>query len=214
MDSPLETNLKWLSDGDFVLKLRYVAGVFDSHPAYQIGLPAWIHGAQQLREHADLMNEAIEAANRDKSKEVEIAAAREKCARSLNFAVQYVTMFADHQKDPKLLENLGLEFKHKIYAKEKKLPEMPTKLVVRNEKGVGDIVIFTNSGFGQKGGTEVQINERNPADEVSWKTYDHYFKCKIEIKGLEPVKKYYFRVRFKNGAGYGPWSEVVSLVVN
>lgn len=214
MESPLETNLRSLSDGDFLLKLRYVAGVFDSHPAYQTGLPEWIHGAQQLRQHADLMNEAIEVATKDKSKEAEIAAAREKCARSLNFAVQYVTMFADHKNDLSLLENLGLEFKHKNYTKERKLPEKPIKLIVKNEEGVGDIIIFTNSGFGLKGGVEVQINDGNPAEESSWRTYDYYFSCRIEIKGLEPVKKYYFRVRFKNGAGYGPWSEPVSLVVN
>lgn len=214
MESPLETNLKSLSDGDFLLKLRYVAGVFESHPAYQTGLPVWIHGAQQLREHADVMNQAIEAATRDKNREAEIAVARGKCAKSLKFAVQYVAMFADHQNDPSLLENLGLEFKQKTYTKEKKLPEKPNKLVVRNEEGIGDIILFTNNGCGQKGRVEVQINDGNPTDESSWKTYDHYFTCKIEIKGLEPVKKYYFRVRFKNGAGYGPWSEVVSLVVN
>lgn len=198
------------------MKLRYVAGVFDSHPAYQIhtGLPAWIHGAQQLREHADLMNEAIEAANRDKCKEVEIALAREKCARSLNFAVQYVTMFADHQNDPPLLQNLGLEFKHKIYAKEKKLPEMPTKLVAKNEEGPGDVIVITNNGFGQKGSIDLQINEKDPTDESSWRTLDHYFNCRIEIKALEPIKKYYFRVRFRNSVGYGPWSKVVGLVVN
>jgi hypothetical protein len=214
MESPLETNLKNLTDGDFLLKLRYVAGVFDSHPAYQIGLPEWIYGAQQLREHADLMNQAIEAATKDKSKEAEIAVARDKCARSLHYAVQYVAMFANHRNDPSLLENLGLEFKHKIYAKEKKLPEMPTKLVAKNEEGAGDVLVITNNGIGQKGSIELQINDKEPADESSWKTLDTYFNCRMEIKALEPIRKYYFRVRFRNAVGYGPWSKVVGLVVN
>lgn len=215
MESPLETNLKDLSHGDYALKLKYLANLFDNHRAYQgTNLPPWIHGGQHLREHADLIIEAIEAAEQDKSKEEEILAAREKSDRSLNFAVQYVTMYSDHHNDPTCLGGLGLEYKHKIYNKEKRLPEQPTKLIAKNEEGAGDVVLFTNNGFGQKGSIEVQINDGDPADEASWRTWDHYFNCKIEIKGLEQVKKYYFRVRFKNSAGYGPWSKVVALVVN
>lgn len=210
----LAISFKGLSDGDFILKLRHLAPLFESHPAYRHdGLPPWIHGGPHFREHADLMTEALEVAANDKTLEPAVAAARERAVKSIQYAVQYVVMYSDHQQDPTPMGTLGLEFKQKAYGKNKNVPGKPTKYSVKNGKDSGDIIIQINNGFGSKGSVEVQMTTGDPADEGSWRLLGHYLKCKIEVSGLEPVKKYYFRARFQNTAGYGPWSDVVVLVV-
>jgi hypothetical protein len=59
---------------------------------------------------------------------------------------------------------------------------------------------------------EVQFTE-DPSSEASWVQAGLYTKAsKMEVSGLQPGKKYYFRVRYLGGNGAGPWSEIVSLI--
>lgn len=53
----------------------------------------------------------------------------------------------------------------------------------------------------------------DPSAEANW-VHVNFFPhaSKMEVTGLEPGKKYYFRVRYMGGNGPGPWAELVSLI--
>ena len=213
MSLSLDTNFKFLSDGDFILKLNSLADVCDGHPAYKGGVPECIPGGPQFRECAEQLTHAVAAAERDKAKEGEKVAVRAKGERKITHAAQFLVMYSYHNDDPTLLHNVGLELKHKAHSSgSKALPKKPSKFRVTNGKVSGGIVALSNNGFG-KGSIELQITDGDPTDEARWRTLDFFYGCKMEVNGLEPVKKYHFRSRFRNAAGYGPWSEIVVLVV-
>lgn len=210
----LQTGFKNDTDGDLIIRLRHLAAIFDGLNAYKTELPPWIPGGKQFREHADQLEEVVNLPGSDKAKEEERIAVREKSVRTVNLAVQYVTMYCEHNNDPSILENLGLEVKHRSRSRDRKLPGKVEKFVAKDDsENTGAIIIYVNNGFGTKGSVELQITDGDPTDEVSWRTVDHYFTCRIEVKGLEPVKRYHLRVRFKNPAGNGPWSDVANVVV-
>lgn len=215
MSFNLQTGFKDDTDGDVIIRLRHLAVIFDGLDAYKTELPPWIPGGKQFREHADKLEEVVNLPGSDKAKEEERIAVREKSVRTVNLAVQYVTMYSEHHNDPSLLENLGLEVKHRNYSRDPRLPEKVERLIVKDDlENPGAIMVQVNNGFGKKGSLEFQITDGDPANEASWRTVDHYFTCKFDVKGLEPVKRYHVRARFKTAAGNGAWSDVANIVVS
>lgn len=209
----LDVNYKDLSYGDFILKLEQLANTLEPHPAFK-DAPPWVSGPIQFRQHAEAMRVAGSAAEQDEAKEAKQEAARANGQKAIHFSAQYLVMFADHHQAPDMLQNVGMDQKTKGGSRDikKSLPFKPTKFAVTAGKN-GVVHVLVNHGF-EKGGVEVQICEGDPTREGSWRTHDHYYSCRFEIMGLESVKKYYLRVRFKNAAGAGPWSDVETVVVN
>ncbi len=216
----LDTNFRGLSDGDFILKLNDFGKALESHPAYQIDLPAWVPGPKKFFQHASSMTDAIAAANRDKSKEPDKIAERKRGQQSFNFAAQYLVMYSVHHDDTSLLENIGINIKHRNYTREarKAIPGRLERLEiqeVKDEKGeeTDRLQVITGKSP-ERGSVELQYTD-NPADESSWATFLHLYECRsiVEKKGLQRVKKYYFRGRYSTAGGAGPWSEIVKHVV-
>lgn len=213
------TNFKDLSDGDFALLLRDIGKTLETHPAYQTEVPEWVPGAKMLYEQGDGLVEAISACNRDKSKEPEKAAKRKKGQQAINFAVQFITMYAMHNDDPSALD-IGLEAKQKKYNKDarRSIPGKMDRLEIQevsDEKGEEtDRLQFIISKLPDRGSVEIQYTD-NSNDESSWKTFSHLYECRSFVpKGaLQRVKKYYFRGRNCSAGGNGPWSEVCKHVV-
>lgn len=209
----LVANFKDLTYGDFTLKLEQLANILEPHPAFN-NYPEWVSGPLQFRQHAEAMRVAGSAAEQDETKEAEREAARAKGEKAVYFTAQYLVMFADHHQDPTMLQTVGMDLKAKSGSRDNKkaLPLKPTKFIVTVMKNML-VYVIVNHGF-EKGGIEVQIAEAEPTKESSWRTLDHYYSCRFEIRGLESVKRYYIRVRFKNAAGAGPWSDVETFVVD
>lgn len=209
----LDVNYKDLSNGDFILKLEQLANTLDPHPAFK-DPPPWVSGPIQFRQYAQAMRVAASAAEQDEATAAEQEAARANAQKALYFSAQFLVMFADHHQAPDMLQIVGVAQKTRGGSRDmkKSLPSKPTKFSATAEKS-GVVLVLVNHGF-EKGGIEVQICAGDPTTEASWRTYDHYYACRFEIKGLESVKKYYLRVRFKNAAGAGPWSDVETVVVN
>ena len=208
----LDVNFKDLSYGDFILKLEQLAKSMDPHPAFR-DAPVWVTGPLQLRQYAEAMRAAGSAAEQDEVTAAEQEAARANAQKALYFWAQFMVMFADHHQAPDMLQIAGVDQKTRGGSRDNKksLPSKPTKFTATAGKD-GVVHVLVNHGF-EKGGVEVQICEGDPSQEGSWRTYDHYYSCKFDIKGLDSVKKYYLRVRFKNSAGAGPWSDVETVVV-
>ncbi len=215
MNFILQTSFKDDTDGDLIVRVRHMANILDNLDAYKTELPPWIPGGKQFREHADRLEEVVNLPGSVKTKEEERIAVREETVKTVNFAVQYITMYSTHINDPSLLENLGLEVKHKTYSRNRKLPGKVEKLIAKDDaEKSGAIVIQVNNGIGKKGSVELQITEGDPTDEASWRIVDYYFTCKFHVEGLEPVRRYHLRARFKNSEGNGPWSDVATVVVS
>jgi len=209
------SHLKDLSDGDLALQLEMSGDILEDHQAYKgQDLPPWIQRPIDLREHAVELKHASAAAKQEESKvSPRLIAAREKGIQGLMFAYQYVVMFSAHANDPTLLDNLGLETRHRSYAREAlRKPEKPLKFIVKHTDSSGSIYAFVNRWEG-KGSVELQICEGDPADEASWRTLNIFHSCRMRANGLEPAKRCYFRARILNNAGKSPWSEVVELII-
>lgn len=208
------TYLKDLSDGDLALQLETMGDILEDHRAYKDqNLPPWIIGPADLRECSVDVKHSSAAAKQDDSKETERQLARQKGVQAITFASQYVVMFSAHENDPTLLENIGLEPRHRTFTKEAvRKPGSPTKFTVKHTGVSGSIKASVNRWEG-KGSVELQICEGDPADEASWKTVDIFHSCRMRADGLEPAKKCYFRARLRNDAGKGPWSEIIELII-
>jgi len=205
------SHLKDLSDGDLALQLEMSGDILEDHQAYKgKDLPPWIVGAAHLRGHAVELKHASAAAKQEENKvSPRLVAAREKGIQGLMFAYQYVVMFAAHANDPTLLDNIGLETRHRSYARGAlRKPEKPVKFMVKHTDSSGSIYAFVNSWEG-KGSVELQICEGDPADEASWRTLNIFHSCRMRASGLEPAKRCYFRARILNNAGKSPWSEIL-----
>jgi len=214
-DMFVTSHLKDLSDGDLALQLEMSADIFEDHQAYKgKDLPPWIIGAADLRAYAVELKHASAAAKQEEGKvSPRLIAAREKGIQGLMFAYQYVVMFSAHENDPTLLDNIGLETRHRSYSKEPiREPEKLSKFIVKHT-GVSGSINASVANWEGKGSVELQICERNPADEASWRTLNIFHSCRMRVDGLEAAKRCYFRVRLRNDAGTGPWSEVFELII-
>jgi len=210
------SRLRDLSDGDLALQLEIMADILEDHRAYKgQDLPPCIPGPPNFREHSVELKHASAAAQLDENAEPgRIAAVRENSIQDLTFSIQYVVMFSTHEKDPTLLDKLGLETRHRSFTKETlRVPDKPTKFSVKHNTGSsGSVNASTNSWEG-KGSVELQICEGDPADEASWRTLNIFHSCRMRVDGLEPARRCYFRARLRNDAGNGPWSDVVGLII-
>lgn len=205
-----DTNFSKLTDGDLFQKTISFAETVKDHPAFQ-NLQEHVPGYDRFMTLADMLRNASEAARYgDKLKAEERDKIREEILRSFTFAGQHVIMVAAHRNDPTLL-NIGLEQRQRVYrTAQHSLPGPPAKLFVKN--GSPGVVVAMVNRDREMASVELQITE-NTGNDSSWKTVDKYYTCKMEVRGLEPVKRYYFRARYHNSVGVGPWSPVVNLVV-
>lgn len=213
-DVYVTSHLKELSDGDLALVADTMADDLDEHPAYKDkNNPPCIPGPPKFREHAVALKRISAAAKQDGSKEGERQLVRENTVQDITFASQFVVMFSAHEKDPSLLEKLGLETRHRSYNREPlRKPEKPSKFIVKHTGVSGNIYASINSWEG-KGSVELQISDGDPADEDSWRTLNIFHSCRMRVDGLEPARKCHFRARIRNDVGTGPWSEVVELII-
>lgn len=211
----LETDLKFLSHGDFVVRLKNFAVTLEGHPALQ-NAPPCVPGPLHFRDYADRLTIAIAAAaNGDKQKEKEREALREEAQRSLTFTGQFIVMFSTYSKDPTMLQTSGLELKQRTHSRAplNSLPRQATKFTATNGEAPGTAILTVNKEP-HMGSVELQATSADPNIEAEWYTLVKSYTCRTEAKGLDSVKRYYFRARFENALGVGPWSHIVSLIVH
>ena len=206
--------LKDLSDGDLALEFETMADLMEEHLAFKDqNLSPCIPGPAQIRAHALEIKQTSTAAKLDTTKEPERLAAREKAVQSAKFSCQYVVMFSTHANDPSLLDNVGVERVRKATRSTAvKIPDKFKKFTVTHGKESGTVKVYVNSWEG-KGSVEVQICYGDPSLQESWQTSKLFHSCHFTMKGLEPARRTYFRVRLLNDAGVGPWSDVVELII-
>jgi len=210
----LDTNFTKLSHGDYILMLYTLADKLEGHLAFQ-DLPEHVPGPPRFRDYAEQLTKAVEAAKYgDKHKGAERDELRARSQQDITFAAQHAVMVSVHRNDPSMLANIGLEQKQRTYTRTPTIgiPGMPSKLTVKNGSAPGTVIASVNREPGA-GSIEVQYTEADPAIEAFWKSAGMFYQCRMEVKGLESVKRYHFKVRYHGSSGAGPWSAIVNLVV-
>lgn len=209
-----DINLSGMSHGDVIFKFRDFADRWERHAACQ-GAPDCVPRPSLFRELADQLSKALADEVDNKEMDDLITELREKGRRAMIFAGQFTVMFSDHHRDPNLLNGLGLDIKTRTYHKadHAALPPVVSKFTVEDLRESGAILVKV-SGRPRIGSVEVQVTEGSPLDESSWKRVGNFYESRFEVKGLEPVRKYYVRTRFDAPAGPGPWSQILTIVVS
>ena len=209
-----ELNYKKVDHPGFIMYLGGIADAVEVHPGYQ-NLPAPVPNPAKFRDLANRLTLAVKAAQYgDSQKKIERDAIRaEGEDASLALANWAVILYLEN-KDPSFLANIGIA---------------PKKPVVRNNQEASDTAPQdVKVGYGKLSGwavvkaarvvgyasLEVQCCQGIPTSEESWGVGEHFPHCShMEVKGLEPGKTYYFRVRYLGNNGHGPWSAVVSIMM-
>ncbi|HBA87808.1 MAG TPA: hypothetical protein DCZ75_07390 [Geobacter sp.] len=206
------SSLKKLSDGDLIQQTFSFAERIKNHDAFQ-NLQEHVPGYDRFTNLGVALQKTSEAARYgDRLLEAEKERIREEIIRCFIFACQHAVMVATHRNAPSMLE-IGIEQKQRAYSRSvtHSLPAMPQKLILKKGNRPGMVVATVGKESGV-GSIELQFTD-NPGDESSWKSLERYYNCRMEVSGLDSVKRYYFRVRYHNSVGSGPWSAVVSIVV-
>lgn len=211
----LDSNFSMLSTGDFILTLHSIADKVAGHPSFTGPCPEYVSGSEKLMQLAErlfVLDQA--AAGGDKDKTAEKKALRAESEQCLAFNASHLVMLSLHRKEPELLHHAGYEFKHKSYNRNPSstLPDMPTRFTVKNGPVSGTVLASINRSP-NVGSIELQFTEADPLVEGSWRTIGMFYKCRMQGKGLDSIKKYHFRARYHNAVGTGPWSAVVTHVV-
>ena len=209
-----DTNYSKLSHGEYILVLYMLAEKLRDHIAFQ-NLPEHVPGSPKFLDYAEQMKIAVEEAkSRDVNKGARRDWLRARSQQDITFVGQHVVMVATHRNDPTILEGTGLKLKTRSYTKTQHSdrPDRPDKLKVTNGKDPGTVVALVSRVPGP-GGIELHWTDGDPADESSWRNAGMFYQCRIELKGLDSVKRYYFRVRYHTTSGVGPWSAIMDLVV-
>lgn len=209
----LEHNFSGRSPGDFILTILTIADKVEVHPHLQV-LPEHVAGAPRLRELAGGYKKARDAAaNHDSEKMAEQLAAREECQSAASIMAYHISMISVYKKDPTVLHNTGYELKQRaVYSKNSSIPPMPTKFTVRHG-GVSGAAVVTVNKEQSAASMELELSEETPPTESSFRPGGLLFKCRSELTGLEPTKRYHFRIRYRGAGGIGPWSHIVTLIM-
>ena len=201
-----QTNYQDYSDGEFIILQRRFADKLEISRVSK-ALPEHVPGPQRHREYADQLSKEYDAFGRSGSKLPTRAEAQE----AIKVTATYCCIVAWAEKDPQVLDNLGLDQKARTHTRQPEtVPEPPGPLTVKNE---GKKVWITIPGLPRKAHIELQINEADPADESAWRDFATFFNSRNELQGLIRVKEYWFRARFHTAFGVSAWSGVVSHVV-
>ena len=85
-------------------------------------------------------------------------------------------------------------------------------VVVKHGEVTG-VVLLKCARVNGAGSYEVQMMEGEASADGNWQNAGSFLHCsRMEIKGLEPGKRYSFRVRVLGANGFGPWSASVSII--
>ena len=88
----------------------------------------------------------------------------------------------------------------------------PLNMTVKHGELSG-VMVIKASRQASAGSYDLQMTEGDVSVEENWKPMGMHMHCyRIEVKDLEPGKRYSFRLRGFGAHGSGPWSAPVSLI--
>ena len=209
----LEANYTDFPVNDFIVEMQHAADKQETHEAFQGQLPEYVTKAARLREIADELGKARDAAaggDRDRSAEKKALLAAGQLALSMN--ANHITMLSLARNNPGLLANCGYELKQKSSNKSVNLLDFAPEVFAKHGNVSGALVVMAKRAK-SSANIELQVTDQDPTIEASWRSLGMYNRSRIELKGLEPAKKLYFRARYHEDGNVGNWSSPVCIIV-
>jgi hypothetical protein len=210
----LETDFAGIPINDFIFEIRRKADKAETHIAFQGEVPCYVSKAPKLRQMADSLDLARDAAasgDRFKIKELKNLIAVGRMALEMN--AQHIVLLSLAKNDRSILVDCGYELKEK--RSNKSVPNLlnhSPQLFVKHGSASGRIIIRIKR-IKKYTSVELQMTEQDPTIETSWSGRGIHTKSRFEQKGLEPATKIYFRARYHVDGGIGRWSSPIGIIV-
>jgi hypothetical protein len=197
---------------DLLVIMNHCGEKQKTHPAFLGPVSEYV----ALQPDLDALAARLVAARDDKNMADQLKDIMGLCVRALDNNADHVIKVAQHRNDPSLLNNTGYDFKQETPAVKERinLLDLIPGLAMKHMPGVSGGLFALLTLVKSKSVTELQLTE-TPDVEDSWKRYGEgtYNSARIEIRGQEPTKRLYFRVRYHAAGGVGHWSAPVSIIV-
>ena len=210
----LVTNLRGLSPTEFIFKVENFTDILEAHSVYN-QCPEHVPGFAKLRELTVQYKVALVAAeNGGKDRNAQKNDVREEIQQGIEIQGHHMVMVAIHRKDMSLLDGVGLDLKHRSYAKNTDSwnPRIPLEFTVARGPETGTVIVTVSK---IKGAPSIDLQETtgDPADESSYNDMGVFAQFRFKVENLETLKKHHFRGRYHRGTVAGPWSQIQSVVV-
>ena len=191
---------------------RIIASLLSDHPSYREPLPEGVLPPKQLNELVDLLEASCEAAKSHDSAKIE---ARNQIRLQFNASIRNTARHLEIMANGDLskLQNTGFDVR-KTPKKGKKQPQPVGTPVpsARHGELSGTVLLRTNVVPGA-GGYEPEMSITDPAVAANWTGLGiRIHVSKIEISGLVPGQRYWFRMRAIGVDGPGAWSVPISII--
>jgi hypothetical protein len=214
----LDLNMNGLSVNDMVVKLGTVADLVEAHRGYQDKLPNEVPGPPEFRVLAvDLHQADQESTFKDRLKLAQRGAKFQDSVVALTIFGQFAVMKATKYKDTSYLDNLGFDRKKRNTGTNKATYQgplgFPGTFSVKHGLASGSLLFKVGK---IKGAAlyEIFVCLGDPNDEGSWSLAASFLNTRqMQIDGLVLAKTYLFRMRALVSSGYGPWSNIVKIIV-
>jgi len=210
---PLDLDYSHLTVNDFIVEMHQVADKQEKHPAFQGKLPDYVTRPPKLREMADNLGKARDAAaGGDKNLKEAFHALWAACKLALNMNAKHLIMVSIVRNDQKLLDNGGYAFKQRTYKTSITLLDLVPELFLKHGDISGCLILMvkrakSNAAF------HLQMTDKDPAVEENWGNQGTFSRSRLERKGYEPASKVWFRARYVEDGGEGKWSKPVGIIV-
>jgi hypothetical protein len=202
---------------DLIVLARHLADRGESHVAFQGTLPEWVTPPPKLREMADALGVARDAAfGHDDVRLAEQKTLMEALIKAVDQNSYQIIMLSNHRNDPAILLNGGYELKPVKLGRKAKLNllDMIPELRMEHLVGVTGGVLAVLKRATKNAICELQMTE-TPDDESSWRKFGEgiFNSSRCELRGNKPTAKLYFRTRYHDGGLAGAWSQPVSIII-
>jgi hypothetical protein len=200
---------------DFIVEVHHKADKAENHVAFQGEVPEYVSRAARLRQMADELGPARDAAaggDKIKTKELENMIKAGKLALTMN--AKHIIMLSLHRNDPNILIDCGYEPKGKT-SKSKvtvNLLDYMPEVDMRHGGVSGEVHILVKR-LKPGANVELQTATQDPNVESSWSGGGMFAKYRIEQKGLEPATRFYARARYHENGNAGRWCKPVEIIV-
>ena len=201
---------------DLIVFTNHAAAKGENHVAFQGPLAVYVTPPPKLREIADALSLARDAASgHDDYKMAELKSLTDSVVQALDHNSYHIILLADHHKDPGMLLNAGYEMKPPKTIKGKvSLLDLVPGLTLRHLKDVIGAIYVILARAKNNASVELQMTE-TPDDEASWRRASEgiYNRSRFELRGFEQTKRLYFRARYHEGGAVGAWCPPVCIIV-
>lgn len=212
---PLVTNFTDLPVNDLIVTIRRAADKAETHIAFQESLPEYVSPSPKLRQIADGVGLARDAAyGNDRDRVAELKAQMAVGCQALTKNAAHIALLSMHRNDPSILLNAGYELKEKSASKGPvNLLNLVPEVFAKHAEGEGNIAILVKRAK-QNASIELMMTDQDPNVEASWTTsLGIHNRSRIDLKGQEPARKIHIRARYHEDGATGRWSSIVSIIV-